>query len=337
MQQEQPRQKRGCLRILAKVIAGFICLVLVAGLLGAIYEQRAEKAFMEENPPPGQLIDVGGRNLHIHCTGAGDPAIILDAGQGGWSIDYSEIQAELAETHRVCSYDRAGYGWSDAADDPRTLADISVDLHTLLEGAEIARPYVIVAFSFSGLSTRYYYEQYPDEVAGLVLLDPAHEAHADLQPDSLDSAQQSLLGMYSIFELAANVGLVRILNPAEMAPYAPFIQTDPTSPALYYAGLSNPDWWATSRKEFYINLFAELPALPSTFDVPVRLIGLRDSITDQAFADLNNAHLDILREMADRSENVNLIVLDGIAHDGIIHEVETISSVIREMLGNGQG
>lgn len=337
MKQEQQQQKRGCLKTVLKIVVGFIVFVIVLGVIGTIYEQNAEKAFIENNPPLGQLIDVGGRNLHINCTGTGEPTIILDAGQGGWSIDYSDLQAELAETNRVCSYDRAGYGWSDAADDQRRLEDISDDLHTLLEGAEIAQPYVIVAYSFSGLSTRYYYEQYPDEVAGLVLLDPAHEAHADLQPENLASAQESLLGMYSIFELAANVGLVRFLNPAEMAPYAPFIVTAPTSPTLYYAGLSNPDWWATSRKEFYTNLFVELPTLPSTFDVPVTIIGLSDSIADPEFADMNDDQLAILQEMADRSENVNLIVLDGIAHEGIIHEVEMISSVIREMLGNEQG
>ncbi len=125
--------------------------------------------------PPGIRLDVGGHKLHIHCLGKGRPTVILDAGLGGSSKDWSRVQAELAQTTQTCVYDRAGYGWSDSGPLPRTSGRIAAELHTLLERAAILPPYILAGHSFGGYNMRLYASRYPQEMAGLVLVDTPNE------------------------------------------------------------------------------------------------------------------------------------------------------------------
>ena len=126
-------------------------------------------------PPPGRLVDVGGFRLHINCVGEGHPTVILDAGLGQTSLDWSLVQPDLGRTTRVCAYDRAGMAWSDPSSNTRTPAIVAEELHTLLANAGIAGPYVLVAHSLSGKYARMFAMRHPTEVAGLVLIDARHE------------------------------------------------------------------------------------------------------------------------------------------------------------------
>ena len=125
-------------------------------------------------PPPGQLVDVGGFKLHVKCDGTGAPTVILDAALGGSSISWAWVQPEIARTNRTCSYDRAGYGWSEAGPFPRTAGRMADELHTLLERIGVRPPLVLVGHSFGGLIMRIYAARYRADVAGMVLVDPAH-------------------------------------------------------------------------------------------------------------------------------------------------------------------
>jgi pimeloyl-ACP methyl ester carboxylesterase len=127
-----------------------------------------------DKPYAGQLVNVGTHRLHIHCKGEGSPTVIIDSGIGGFSLEWIKIQNNLANDVRVCSYDRAGYGWSDPGPKPRTTARITRELHTLLEEAKIPGPYVLAGHSFGGYNIRYFASEYPDEVAGLVFIDSSH-------------------------------------------------------------------------------------------------------------------------------------------------------------------
>ncbi|MFN0104970.1 MAG: alpha/beta fold hydrolase [Bryobacteraceae bacterium] len=124
--------------------------------------------------PPGQPVDLGGRNLHIHCTGSGSPAVILEAGASGFSIDWSLVQPDIAKTNRVCAYDRSRLGWSDPGP-AETAVNFVQDLHRLLAAANEKSPYVLVGASMGGIYVRLFQMQYPDEVKGMVLVDPTHE------------------------------------------------------------------------------------------------------------------------------------------------------------------
>src|SRR5713101_1879359 len=111
-------------------VSGF--LVLVA-LCGTAYQWLATRRDLASTPPPGRLVDVGGHRLHLWCTGAGTPAVILDAGLGGSSTDWGFVQPEVARFTRVCSYDRAGMGYSDPGPSPRTARRIAIELANLVD------------------------------------------------------------------------------------------------------------------------------------------------------------------------------------------------------------
>lgn len=125
-------------------------------------------------PPPGQLVDVGGWRLHLNCTGearVSQPTIILEAGKGDFSVEWSLVQPGVAKFARVCSYDRAGDGWSDLGPHPRTLNQVVYELHTLLDKAGVKRTLILVGHSYGGWLVRLYAATYPAEVAGMVLVD----------------------------------------------------------------------------------------------------------------------------------------------------------------------
>jgi pimeloyl-ACP methyl ester carboxylesterase len=123
---------------------------------------------------PGKLVDIGTHRLHINCVGEGTPSVIIDSGIGGFSLEWITIQNSLADNVRVCSYDRAGYGWSDPGPAPRTTARIAEELRTLLIEARIPGPYLLVGHSFGGYNIRYFASEYPELTAGLVLIDSSH-------------------------------------------------------------------------------------------------------------------------------------------------------------------
>ena len=123
---------------------------------------------------PGRLVDVGGFRLHLHCSGSGRPAVVMDSALAGSSISWSLIQPDVSRLTRACSYDRAGFGWSDAGPMPRTAGRVADELRVLLERGGVAPPFVLVGHSFGGLVMRIFAARYRSDVSGLVLVDPAH-------------------------------------------------------------------------------------------------------------------------------------------------------------------
>ncbi len=118
-----------------------------------------------------RLIDVGGYRLAVTSAGSVRPTVVLDAGLGhSAGITWIHVLDAIAEFTHVVSYDRAGLGESDPASKPRTSQQIVTDLHTLLNNAGIAGPYVLVGFSFGGFNVRLYTHDYPNDVAGIVLV-----------------------------------------------------------------------------------------------------------------------------------------------------------------------
>ncbi len=146
----------------------FALMALAA--IGGGYETVSEA--LDEDPPlPGQLIDVGGHSLHLRCSGSGGPTVVLDPGAGLMSSVLGWIAPAVARETRVCVYDRAGHGWSEAADSPQDGAQTATDLHTLLERGGVPGPYVLAGHSFGGLYVQSFAAQYPADVAGLEQVD----------------------------------------------------------------------------------------------------------------------------------------------------------------------
>ena len=158
--------------------------------------------------PPGRLIDVGGINMHIYCTGEGSPTVVLDAGLNGGTMSWAGVQEQVSNHTRVCSYDRAGMSWSEEGPKPRTFMRIADELHALLQAAGEEGPYVLVGHSVGAHTIRFFVQEYPTDVVGVVLVDPAHEKilSTELIP-VIEQIQRTYVGY-------AHVGFWRyVLNP----------------------------------------------------------------------------------------------------------------------------
>jgi pimeloyl-ACP methyl ester carboxylesterase len=146
-------------------VIGFLAVAAVGGALETVAET------VEHDAAPGRLIDVGTHRLHIDCTGAGGPTVVLEGGWGATSSAFRWIAPAVADQTRVCVYDRAGRGWSESAPNRQDGNDIAADLHTLLQRAGVPGPYVLAGHSFGGLYVMSFAAQYPGDVAGMVLID----------------------------------------------------------------------------------------------------------------------------------------------------------------------
>ncbi len=185
-------------RISSIILLAVVILALVTLAAGTIAKSNLAK----RHPAPGQLMDVGGYKLHINCMGEGSPTVILESGWADSSSTWLFIQPEVAKTTRVCSYDRAGYGWSNPSPYPRTASQRVEELHKLLVNANVQGPYVLVGHSLGGILVRVYDHTYPDEVVGMVLVDSMHEEQYERLPGAKSSIsdqvrQFRMLGMLS--------------------------------------------------------------------------------------------------------------------------------------------
>ncbi len=184
-----------------------VILILMLGTAAA--GTIAKSNLAKQYPAPGQLVDVGGYKLHINCMGQGSPTIILEAGQSDYSLIWASVQPEVAKYTRVCSYDRAGYGWSESSPYPLTATAAVEELNTLLVNANIQGPFVLVGHSLGGMFMRVYAHNYPDEVVGMVLVDSTHEERLIRYPElielNLDAA-----GQFRLLALLSSTGLLAL-------------------------------------------------------------------------------------------------------------------------------
>jgi alpha/beta hydrolase fold len=212
---------RRIIQWIGKALVGLIVALLALAVVGAIYQaiatERAERAY----PPPGEMVDVGGHSLHINCVGQGSPTVLLDGGSGEWSAQWVRVQQEVSDTTRVCAYDRAGMGWSEMGPEPRDAGQIPSELHTLLSKAGIEGPYVLVGHSFGGMYMQMYAARYPDEVAGVALVDSSTEPDQfSLRSEARDGDEPQEQS-FAVVSLLARLGVVRLLS-----------KLDPASPEL---------------------------------------------------------------------------------------------------------
>ena len=234
-------------------LAGLAVLIFLLAAAGAFYQNFETKNDVKRFPPPGQMVDVGGYRLHLVCEGEGEPVVVLDTVVGASSLSWVRVRPGVARFTRVCAFDRAGYGWSDPGPLPRTSGRMVSELRLALEGAGLPRPYVLVGASFGGCNARLFAARNPGLVAGLVLVDPAHEDQVSRLPSSMDPAAE--LEALKIFRLAARLGLLRVAGM-------------PVGEASM--GILPPEQQAAARAvgfrtEVVDTILSEIEALPQSF------------------------------------------------------------------------
>ena len=197
---------------------GILLIMLALFLLllgaGAIWQGIGSARDRRRYTPPGHLVDLGGYRLHIRPMGEGNPTVVFDSAMGGSCLSWTLVQPEVSTFTQTCSYDRAGFGWSDTGPSPRTVGRVVEELHDLLQRSRIGGPYVLVGHSYGGLAIRLFASRFPEEVAGMVLVDPANpqewmEPNID-QQRRLDvggrlSRRAALLARFGIIRLLASL------------------------------------------------------------------------------------------------------------------------------------
>jgi pimeloyl-ACP methyl ester carboxylesterase len=190
-QTSNTRRTRGWLSYLKRGLLALAIVLVALPILGFSYETIAAAVDAWRFPPPGKLITVHGHQMHINCSGEGGPTVVMDAGLGGWSLDWSTVQPEIVKFTRVCSYDRAGLGWSESSAAPADAQHAVDDLHSLLANSGEEGPFVLVGHSNGGLRVALYAHAYPQEVAGVLLVDPTPRATDEERLAFLSPSEQA--------------------------------------------------------------------------------------------------------------------------------------------------
>lgn len=300
----------------------FGCGVVAAALLaGAVFQIIATRSDYAKYPPPGQIITIRGQGLHLNCTGVGDVPVILEAGLGGGSLDWSLVQAEVAKFGRVCSYDRFGMAWSSSAGGSRTAGRITDELHQLLEAAKIAPPYVLVGHSIGGIFVQMFASRYPEEVAGVVLVDSSHEEQLSRIP-----AIPAIVP--HLYRISAPFGIARMVNLLAGESSLP-IETAAARAALY--SHTRSVFSAADEMAAIPESMAELRSSPMQLaDKPLFVLsrGLKDGFSPEILT----VWLDLQASLAKRSSNGNLVIANGSGHYIQFSEPELIISSVRQVI-----
>ena len=302
-------QARRNLRSLARrlVLYPLFAGLVVAGVGGG-YETVQEQIDRSATAMPGQMVDVGGHRLYMHCTGSGSPTIVLVSGLADTSVYWGGwIAPAIAQNTTVCAYDRAGQGWSDHPASPQDGVAVATDLHTLLDRAQIPGPYVLVGHSTGGAYIRVFAARYPDQIAGMVFLDSQpNEAFTGL-PD-FPSQCSTIRRASALFPSLARLGVFRLANQFAPDPL-PIPTRDEERAVISTANLNR-----IQRDEF-----AELP-MTLTEAAALTTLGDRPLIVVTAVKGAQTGWLPLQDRMAGLSTNSAHWVLADTDHPGLIHD-----------------
>jgi len=301
--------------------------VFVIATLGLLY-QRLER-FREGRrlSPPGLMAQIRGGPIHVNCYGLGSPSVVLESGLLHGAQDWVLVQPEVSKFTRVCSYDRAGYGWSQYRSGPRTSTEIAEELAAALEAAGERPPHILVGHSLGGILVRRFAVLYPGKVAGMVLVDSSHEqqlAHFPAPENSIQRSQQ-----YFRKQIVENeFGFPRLLGGCGQ---------DPPRPDLHDETVfleCEPERWLTALHEIEIfDLPPPLPPAGSFGDLPLEVL-TRDMSLDSDGNPAAVTWLQLQRELAAMSNVGNQHTVRGSSHFIQLDKPDVVVAAIRKVWGS---
>ena len=300
-----------------------VIATLALASLGAGYETVREAVDATAYPMPGQMIDIGGHSLHLSCTGSGSPTVVLEPGGGEMSSNLGWIAPAVARDTRVCVYDRAGRGWSQPADTPQDGTQIATDLHTLLQRGHVPGPYVLAGHSFGGLYVLAFAARYPDEVAGMVLVDSTAPASATkpAAASPSDGGSYDVMGRVSaLASVSARLGLSRLYGQLEHGSLPPAYRDEArASNATASHVRSTIDEYvqanASAKQAASLGDFADKPLVVLT-----------------AGSGSDATHSAEQNDLATLSTNSVHRVIDGATHDSLISNEEHAAATSQAIL-----
>jgi protein-S-isoprenylcysteine O-methyltransferase Ste14/pimeloyl-ACP methyl ester carboxylesterase len=206
------RVPRWLFRSRRAVVQAWVGGIVLVALSGLVYEAYADGIANLEFTPPGMLVDIGGRRLHLLCIGTGEPTVMFESSGFSNAISFARARERVASRTTVCSYDRSGMGWSDPTDGPVSTGDLVRDLAVLQDRARLRGPYVLVASSIGGLTAELFARQFPERVAGAVFVDAANSLTLPLRQTTARWAKPAACS----FGFLAQFGVIRMLDPFDL-------------------------------------------------------------------------------------------------------------------------
>jgi pimeloyl-ACP methyl ester carboxylesterase len=306
-QSQGARPKRGLGLWIRRGLVWLVAGLLALAVIGAINQVVATQIDQRTYPPPGEMVDAGTHSLHINCLGEGGPTVILEAANFGMSAHWVRVQQQLAQTTRVCAYDRAGMGWSEAGPEPRDAKQISSELHTLLKGADTEAPYVLVGHSYGGLYARMYAARYPNQVAGVVLVDSSHPEQFTRSPEGRAMYEQTRR-MGAVIPWLTRLGVIRLINFYPAHPDLPSQQR-----AQIEAFNSSTQQVVTTAEEFRATpeTNTQVSNMGSLGDKPLAVLSAGEQSSDW---------LEMQQELAALSPNSVHRVVEGATHESLLYD-----------------
>jgi pimeloyl-ACP methyl ester carboxylesterase len=308
-------QMRRSVTGLARWVLTPVIAVLALASIGAVYGQVAGIRDQHALAAPGTLYDVGGHRLHLDCHGHGSPTVVLSNGLGGISAGWARITGPLAATTRVCAYDRAGQGWSDETATPRDGAQSAEDLHHLLAKAGEQGPYVLVGHSTGGTYAMTYAARYPEQVAGLVLLDSSSPEQFTQMPAFAGQYAMVMRRGLALLPTLSRIGLGHLVPAGSQLPAA--------EAAKVAAMTSTPTYYRNQRDEISVipQVLSQARALSSLGDRPLAVL------TASATSTRTDGWLAAQNELATLSSNSVHRTVPS-THEGLIEDVRPAAASV---------
>jgi pimeloyl-ACP methyl ester carboxylesterase len=340
-------KRRGCLGCLGRAAIGLAAFLVIVLAAGAIYQAAASASDLKRYPPPGELYDVGGYRLHLYCTGEGSPTVILEAGSASSALSWHLVQKGVAGFTRVCSYDRAGFGWSDPASGPLLPGQVAEDLHKLLTAADVPGPSILVGHSAGGFYIRAYAGQYASEVVGMVLVDAVHEGQEARYPAEYVRMRNSARAMMPLCSITSPIGFVRALRLSDFSGVTVPAEVREAYLSTVYRNAFCP---AMVNEEKAVSTFLSQPDIPRSLgDLPLTVLSAgaaydRASEAEVAamggpevVAQIAQIHDEFQEKLAGLSTQGKLIIAAESGHLIPIDQPDLVIDAIREMVERARG